>query len=149
MKHHFEPLMFLLDPNSVVRKVVDICWAENSSKLAAAYSVDGIENPERDLCLILTSQSKDLPNLEDLYTISCAEYDPSVPEVFMVGTEQGQVLKFSRQAQSDFDKITARYDCENRPILCLKRNAFYPQLFASCDPWTIKIWSEVMDESQY
>ncbi|GIY18843.1 dynein intermediate chain 3, ciliary [Caerostris darwini] len=251
----FRTINVLLDPNSVVRKVVDICWSENSSKLAAAYSVDGIENPERDLCLdsyvwdienclhphcvlkperslncvefnprennlvlggytsgqialwdirignrpqqlspvqrshkqkitglkwmltvsgldflstsldgqvmswdarnlyepteriFLDPSQEDLPNLEDLYTISCAEYDPSVPEVFMVGTEQGQILKFSRQVQSDFDKITARYDCENRPILCLKRNAFYPQLFASCDPWTIKIWSEVMNES--
>ncbi|GBL86644.1 Dynein intermediate chain 3, ciliary [Araneus ventricosus] len=247
----FQSVNVFSDPNRNARKVVDISWSEDSSKIAAAYSIDGLEIPVTDICLdsyvwdlenclhpfcvlkpesclnclafnptstdlllggyssgqvalwdirvgdrtqqlssvkeshskkvtgikwiesssrmdffsasidatvmswdardlskptetlILDPYKTEIPNLEELCTVNCVEYDPTLPDVFMLGNEQGKILKFSRKFRSDSEKLDASFDCEDRPILSIKRNAFFPQLFASCDPWSVKLWSEV------
>ncbi|XP_055935768.1 dynein intermediate chain 3, ciliary-like [Argiope bruennichi] len=238
------------DPDKIARKLVDISWSEDSRKIAAAYSIDGLDIPATDICLdsyvwdlenclhpfcvlkpelsinclefnpgyidlllggyssgqialwdiragnrpqqlssvkdshskkvtgirfiesssgmdffsasidatvmswdardlskptqtvILDPDKTKIPNLQELCTVSSVEYDPTLPDVFMLGTEQGKILMFSRKFHFDSEKLGALFDCEDRPVLSIRRNAFFPQLFASCDPWSVKIWSE-------
>ncbi|GFY54693.1 dynein intermediate chain 3, ciliary [Trichonephila inaurata madagascariensis] len=144
-----------IESNSHTQKVTGIKWFKSSSNMDfITTSVDGkvmswdarnLKQPTE--ILILGPERNELTEMNKCYTVNCVEYDSRVPEVFMLGTEQGDILSFYRQAQSPSDKLSALYDCKNHPVLKIKRNAFFPQLFASCNPWNITVWSEKATES--
>ena len=83
-----------------------------------------------------------IPNLKDTYSISCVEYDTTLPYKFMIGSEQGCVLSFNRKYKKSEDKLGSIYHCGSGPVLNVERNAFFPQIFLSCDVWSLRMWSE-------
>ncbi|GFU26074.1 dynein intermediate chain 3, ciliary [Nephila pilipes] len=137
------------------QKITGIKWFESPTRMDfMTTSIDGkvMSWDARNLTsptetLVLGPDTNELQDMSECYTINCVEYDPTVPTLFMLGTEQGFILSFSRRIQSHYDKLGAVYDCKNHPVLKIKRNEFFPQLFASCDPWNIRIWSEEFTES--
>lgn len=90
----------------------------------------------------LDSEKDHFPNLEQDYSITCVEYDLTLPYNFMIGTEQGDVLSFNRKYKQNEDRLRSLYQCGSGPVFNVVRNAFYPQLFLSCNAWSLKIWSE-------
>ncbi|XP_054706958.1 dynein intermediate chain 3, ciliary-like [Uloborus diversus] len=81
-------------------------------------------------------------NMNKSYGITCLEYDPTLPNRFMVGTEQGIILSCNRKHKDPKEMIQACYDIQSGPVIGIERNAFFPKLFASCGSWGVKIWSE-------
>lgn len=95
----------------------------------------------------LDSEKDHFPNLEQDYSVTCVEYDLSLPYKFMIGTEQGYVLSLNRKYKQNEDRFHSLYHCGSGPVFNVERNAFFPQLFLSCDAWSLKIWSEDMTDN--
>lgn len=145
---HAQQLSNILSNN--VGKINGVRWLVGKHDMAFfSGSSDGklISWDARNLSLPtqvihLHSEKSDIPNLDKNYTISCAEYDQTQPNKFMVGTEQGVILNFNRKYKEKENMLNLQYKCSSGPLLTVERNAFFPQLFVSCDAWTIKLWSE-------
>lgn len=64
------------------------------------------------------------------------------PTMFLVGTEQGVVVKCNRKAKNPQDRIMGAYVGHHGPIYALARNPFFPKYFLSIGDWTARIWME-------
>lgn len=132
------------------QKVTGIKWlATKSSMDFFSVSTDGrvMSWDARNLSqptekIYLAPEDGGIPNLDRKYTVSCAEYAKTRPDNFMLGTEQGHVLSFCRKYDLDGSINFSTYDSKCGPVLKLGRNPFFPQLFASCDPYEAKLWVE-------
>ncbi|KFM67196.1 Dynein intermediate chain 3, ciliary, partial [Stegodyphus mimosarum] len=89
----------------------------------------------------------DTSNENKSYSITCLEYDPTLPHRFMMGTEQGVMLSCNRKFKEPAEMISSCYYTQSGPVLRIERNAFLPKLFASCDAFGVKIWSEDLTKS--
>ncbi|XP_035207445.1 dynein intermediate chain 2, axonemal-like isoform X1 [Stegodyphus dumicola] len=89
----------------------------------------------------------DQSNENKSYSITCLEYDPTLPHRFMMGTEQGVMLSCNRKFKEPAEMISSCYYTQSGPVLRIERNAFLPKLFASCDAFGVKIWSEDLTKS--
>ncbi|XP_035231148.1 dynein intermediate chain 3, ciliary-like [Stegodyphus dumicola] len=127
-------LKFLRTWNSM-----DFFTASTDGKVMS-WSTKNLSFPTSEL--VLDPSESEITNLDAKYTVSCVEYDPTLRDKFMLGTEQGAVLSFNRKGNSKADCLIAKYDTSSGPLLSLERNAFFPQMFASCDAWNVNVWTE-------
>nr|XP_061836884.1 dynein axonemal intermediate chain 2-like isoform X1 [Nerophis lumbriciformis] len=75
------------------------------------------------------------------------EYNISMPDTFMVGTDLGVVLYCNRTAKTPSEKIVRLYDGHYGPVYALQRNPFFPKYFLTVGDWGARIWSEDINDS--
>ena len=61
-------------------------------------------------------------------TVSCLEYEPTIPAKFMIGTDQGVALGCSRKAKCQAEYILNTYQAHYGPIRALQRNPCYTKV---------------------
>ena len=69
-----------------------------------------------------------LGNQEKALTVSCLEYEPTIPAKFMIGTDQGVALMCSRKAKCQSECIVNSYEAHYGPIRALQRNPCYTKV---------------------
>ena len=74
---------------------------------------------------------------------SCLEYHQDHPLNYLVGTEQGYIMRVNKRKNAE---VNARYGIEggkhHGPIYSIKRNPSHNKYFMSVGDWSAKIWSE-------
>ena len=61
-------------------------------------------------------------------SLSCLEYEPTIPAKFMVGTEQGLALGCTRKAKCQSEYILSTYQAHYGPVRALQRNPSYTKV---------------------
>ncbi|GFR19951.1 dynein intermediate chain 2, axonemal [Trichonephila clavata] len=134
--------------------VSDIKWI--SSKTGFEFfsgSTDGrlfcwdSRNMLKPLQSLYFDQNPESSEFNSKYSITCIEYDPTLPHRFMLGTEQGMMLSCNRKFKDQSEIISGTYNTRMGPVLTIQRNSFFPKLFASCSTWGVKVWSEDLTSS--
>ena len=69
-----------------------------------------------------------LGDMEKALTVSCLEYEPTIPAKFMIGTDQGVALGCSRKAKCQAEYILNTYQAHYGPIRALQRNPCYTKV---------------------
>ena len=72
-----------------------------------------------------------LGDMEKALTVSCLEYEPTIPAKFMIGTDQGVALGCSRKAKCQAEYILNTYQAHYGPIRALQRNPCYTKVTQS------------------
>lgn len=71
----------------------------------------------------------------------CMVFHPTDPEVFMVGTERGQIMKCSKSYSS---KYLMTYKAHFQSVYRIDYNKFNSNIFASCSAdWRVKVWEDM------
>ena len=96
--------------------------------------------------MILDSNSVNPPRL-DTMAASCLEYDPSMPNKFLVGTQQGLVLSCNRRARTPAERIMGQYDAHIGAVHALHRHPQMPKIFLTVGDWATHIWTEDIRDS--
>ena len=134
------------DPNKHSDPVWEVKWVSDSSFVSV--SADG------RICTWSLEKSKlDCETLSELKSESsqdgadpisgnlnglCIDFSPHEEGTYLVGTEGGQVYKFSRLVSSTPLEI---YQNSSMAVYSVKWNPFESTLFlASCADWTVKLW---------
>jgi len=75
---------------------------------------------------------------------SCFDFNQHIDNVFVVGTEEGNIFKCSTSYNKQY---LMTYEGHQMAIYCAKYNKFHPRIFltASAD-WTIKLWDHDYDK---
>ena len=117
--------------------------------------------------MLVDSENKDLncPGLEErALSVSCLEYEPTIPAKFMVGTDQGKALGCTRKAKCQAEYILNIFDAHYGPVRALQRNPSYSKVgprieqwspmllfsiknFLTVGDWSARVWSEDISES--
>lgn len=72
---------------------------------------------------------------------TCLVFHPSDPEVFMVGTERGQIFKCCKSYSS---KYLMEYKAHFLPVYRIDYNKYNSNIFASCSAdWRVKVWEDM------
>ena len=120
--------------------------------------------------LVLDFERSNEPNIETALSASCMEYDPSMPNKFLVGTDQGKaenhfffgfinkhldhmsldagiVLYCNRKARSTAERIMCHYEAHLGPVRVLHRHPQLPKVFMTIGDWSSNIWAEDVRDS--
>ena len=65
---------------------------------------------------------------EKALTVSCLEYEHTIPAKFMIGTDQGVALGCSRKAKCQAEYILSSFEAHYGPIRSLQRNPCYTKV---------------------
>jgi len=69
---------------------------------------------------------------------SCFHFHPSLPHLFVVGSEEGRVHSYSKAYTSQF--LTA-YEGHDMSVYSVCWNPYHPGIFLTCSAdWSIKLW---------
>ncbi|XP_023343894.1 dynein intermediate chain 3, ciliary [Eurytemora carolleeae] len=79
-------------------------------------------------------------------SVSCMEFEPSIPIRFMVGTNQGNVYGCFRKGEG-IEKIVNSYSAHSGPVYSIHRNPTYPKIFLTVGDWRTNILCEDIQES--
>ena len=72
-----------------------------------------------------------LGNQEKALSVSCLEYEPTIPAKFMLGTDQGVALGCSRKAKCQAEYILNTYQAHYGPVRALQRNPCYTKVISN------------------
>jgi dynein intermediate chain 2 len=107
------------------------------------------------------------PRSESALSASCLEYDPSMPNKFLVGTRQGKqlisqftislkkmnckfagiVMNCNRRARTTAERIMCQYEAHLGPVHGLHRHPQLPKIFLTVGDWTTNVWTEDIRDS--
>ncbi|KAI9556247.1 hypothetical protein GHT06_018821 [Daphnia sinensis] len=87
------------------------------------------------------------PRPENALSACCLEYDPSMPNKFLVGTRQGIVMNCNRRARTTAERIMCQYEAHLGPVHALHRHPQLPKIFLTVGDWTTNIWTEDIRDS--
>ncbi|XP_046653741.1 dynein intermediate chain 3, ciliary-like [Daphnia pulicaria] len=87
------------------------------------------------------------PRSESALSASCLEYDPSMPNKFLVGTRQGIVMNCNRRARTTAERIMCQYEAHLGPVHGLHRHPQLPKIFLTVGDWTTNVWTEDIRDS--
>ncbi|KAL9656610.1 hypothetical protein ABK040_002883 [Willaertia magna] len=69
---------------------------------------------------------------------TCMDFNPKMPHLFVVGTEEGKIHLCSKAYNSQYLRT---YEGHNMNVYSLKWNHFHPNVFLSASAdWTVKLW---------
>eukprot|EP00043_Microstomoeca_roanoka_P015428 m.154665 g.154665 ORF g.154665 m.154665 type:complete len:739 (+) comp16258_c5_seq1:32-2248(+) len=75
---------------------------------------------------------------------TCLDFNDQRENVFLVGTEEGNIHQCSRAYTSKFLKT---FKAHSMAVYTVTWNPFHPRIFASCSAdWTVKIWDDLDQE---
>ncbi|XP_054613747.1 dynein axonemal intermediate chain 2-like [Dunckerocampus dactyliophorus] len=86
-------------------------------------------------------------NLDNALGAISLEYDVTMPDNFLVGTDLGVVVCCNRTAETLSEKVVCIYDGHYGPVYAVKRNPFFPRNFLTVGDWGARIWSEDIKDS--
>ena len=86
-------------------------------------------------------------NQDIALSVSCLEYEPTIPAKFMIGTDQGKALGCTKKAKCQSEYILNVYDAHYGPVRALQRNPCYTKNFLTIGDWSARVWSEDITES--
>jgi dynein intermediate chain 1 len=69
---------------------------------------------------------------------TCLDFNKQHDHLFLVGTEEGKIYKFSKAYNNQYLEV---YEAHHMAIYSVKWNPYHPKVFMSCSAdWTVKIW---------
>ncbi|XP_072157958.1 dynein intermediate chain 2, ciliary [Bemisia tabaci] len=87
------------------------------------------------------------PNGNQMNLVGCGtaiSFHPENPEIFLVGTEEGNIYKCSTAYASLY---LFTYEAHHMPVYRIEYNKYSPDIFISCGAdWRVKIWEDGRDE---
>ncbi|XP_057675275.1 dynein axonemal intermediate chain 2-like isoform X1 [Corythoichthys intestinalis] len=95
--------------------------------------------------LILDLSRKD--NQDKALGAISLDHNVSMPDTFLVGTEQGAVVYCNKAAETPAERIVRTYDGHHGPVYAIQRNPFFSQNFLTVGDWGARIWSQDIKES--
>ncbi|BET01373.1 Hypothetical protein NTJ_14189 [Nesidiocoris tenuis] len=87
------------------------------------------------------------PSFAAAVGISSLEYQATIPNKFMAGTEKGTVISVNRKARTMNEKIGTIFNCHMTPVRSIERNPSLFKVFLTAGDRAWKIWSEDSKES--
>ena len=66
--------------------------------------------------------------MDGALTVSCLEYEQTIPAKFMIGTDQGKAISCSRKAKCQAEVVLNTYDAHYGPVRSLQRNPCYTKV---------------------
>ncbi|XP_013189544.1 dynein intermediate chain 3, ciliary [Amyelois transitella] len=100
-----------------------------------------------EMIMDVVKSSFDVQSMATASGVSCLEYEPTIPTRFMVGTENGFVICGNRKGKTPMEKLPAKIEAHNGPVLSLERNPGFLKNFLTVGDWTARVWSEDCRES--
>jgi dynein intermediate chain 1 len=87
----------------------------------------------------VTSAQQELA-LRSLLGGTCFDFNPASEQVFIVGTEEGEVHECSRAYSS---QLLRRFEGHSMQVYAVRWNPLHPRVFASASAdWTVRIWDD-------
>ncbi|XP_077353266.1 dynein axonemal intermediate chain 2-like isoform X2 [Festucalex cinctus] len=130
--------------------VYKIKWLQSSEAFSAStdgqilwWDIRNLSEPTDRLILDLSRQD----NLDNALRAVSLEYNVTMPDTFLVGTEQGAVVYCNRAAETPAEKIVYTYDGHHGPVYAIQRNPFLSQNFLTVGDWGARIWADDIKES--
>ena len=128
------------------------------------WDTRNLSSPTHQMLVDTENKDPDCPGLEDrALSVSCLEYEPTIPAKFMVGTDQGKALGCTRKAKCQAEYILNIFDAHYGPVRALERNPSYSKVgartelwrpimlcvqnFLTVGDWSARVWSEDISES--
>lgn len=81
------------------------------------------------------------------YKINALEYESTIPNKYMVGTEAGVVFICNKRFKTPADRIYAKIQCCHGTVSAVQRNPSFLKFFLSVGDWQAKIWCEELKDS--
>lgn len=79
--------------------------------------------------------------MRNLAAGTCMAFHPRLPNVFLAGSEEGQIYKCSTEFSS---RYLMRYNSHYLPVYNIDFNKFNANIFVSCAAdWRVKIWEDM------
>ncbi|NWH68942.1 DNAI2 protein, partial [Geococcyx californianus] len=119
------------------------CFSASTDGQVLWWDVRKLTEATERMCLDITRQGL----LEKALGAVSLEFEPTMPNEFLVGTEQGIVISCKRKAKTLPEKISSTYSGHHGPVYALTRNPFYPRIFLTVGDRTARIWSDEVKES--
>ncbi|XP_069728508.1 dynein axonemal intermediate chain 2 [Phaenicophaeus curvirostris] len=119
------------------------CFSASTDGQVLWWDIRKLSEPTESLILDITREG-----LKDkaLGAISL-EFEPTMPNEFLVGTEQGTIISCNRKASTPANKISSTFSGHYGPVYAVARNPFYPRIFLSVGDRSAQIWSDEIKES--
>ncbi|XP_041782776.1 dynein intermediate chain 3, ciliary-like [Anopheles merus] len=76
------------------------------------------------------------------FGVSSVEFEPTMPNKYTVGTENGMIYSCSRKYKTPADKIQSTINAHTGPIYSVERNPLFIKNYISVGDWQTKIWTE-------
>ncbi|NWH73409.1 DNAI2 protein, partial [Piaya cayana] len=119
------------------------CFSASTDGQVLWWDIRKLSEPTERLILDIT-----LKGLKDkaLGAISL-DFQPTVPNEFLVGTEQGTIISCKHRASASANKISSIFSGHYGPVYAVARNPFHPGIFLSIGDRSAQIWSDEIKES--
>ncbi|NXY00116.1 DNAI2 protein, partial [Centropus bengalensis] len=118
------------------------CFSASSDGQVLWWDIRKLSEPTERLLLDITRSGL----REKALGASSLEFEPTMPNDFLVGTEQGTIISCNRKAKSA-PEISSTFSGHHGPVYTLARNPFHPKIFLSVGDRCAQIWSDEVKES--
>lgn len=92
--------------------------------------------------LVCDPMRGDRQSLAAAYGVSVLEYEYTMPNKYLVGTEEGAVFFGNRKGSTPAERLYARMQCNSGPVRALERNPMFGRYFATVGEYRVKVFSE-------
>ena len=93
------------------------------------WDTRNLSSPTHQMLVDTENKDPDCAGLEDrALSVSCLEYEPTIPAKFMVGTDQGTALGCTRKAKCQSEYILTTFEAHYGPVRALQRNPSYSKV---------------------
>lgn len=82
-----------------------------------------------------------------IFKINALEYESTIPNKYMAGTEAGVVFILNKRFKTPADRIYAKIQCCHGTVAAVQRNPSFLKFFLSVGDWQAKIWCEELKDS--
>jgi len=102
-----------------------------------------VETEDANIQALINKENKEVAAF-DYASGSCFDFNSQIDNVFVVGTEEGNIFKCSTAYNKQY---LMSYEGHQMAIYCTKYNKFHPRIFLSASAdWTIKLWDHDYDK---
>lgn len=81
------------------------------------------------------------------FGINALEYESTIPNKFMVASENGTVYICNKRYKTPADRIYSTVKCNDGTVSAVQRNPSFLKFFLSVGDWQAKIWCEELKDS--
>lgn len=111
------------------------------------WDLRNLESPIDTLLLDPVPMSDGFKNIDKAFGVTALEYESTIPNKYIVGTENGVVVICNKRFKTPADRIYARIQCYNGTVSAVQRNPSFLKFFLSIGDWQAKIWCEELKDS--
>uniref|UniRef100_A0A0A9XRC2 Dynein intermediate chain 3, ciliary n=1 Tax=Lygus hesperus TaxID=30085 RepID=A0A0A9XRC2_LYGHE len=129
----------------IASKTGNECMSASPDGQILWWDVRNWESPLESMLMDLNKT--ETPSFPAAIGITSLEYQPTIPNKFMAGTEKGTVVAVNRKARTMNEKIGTIFNCHLTPVRSIERNPSLLKVFLTAGDWSWRIWSEDSKES--